>query len=105
MIGRPGIGRPGIGRPGIGSPGIGSPEPAAVADGTAPHDEHQPGCITCGDVARPMRVLHVDDARGLAVCVDEHERRETVDLGIVEAAAPGDTLLVHAGAALHREPA
>ena len=72
---------------------------------SAPRCDHDGGCITCGDTAVRMRVLAVDAARGLAVCVDADGRRETVDLGIVDAVAPGDTLLVHAGAALHREPA
>lgn len=51
-----------------------------------------------------MRVLAVDAAAELATCLDEDERRHTVDTGIVEDVAPGDTLLVHAGAALTREP-
>jgi hydrogenase maturation factor len=67
--------------------------------------DHDAGCITCGDTARRMRVLEVDEPRELALCVDEQERRHRVDTGIVGAVAPGDTLLVHAGAALAREPA
>jgi len=59
--------------------------------------------MTCGDTTRRMRVLEVDEPRELAVCVDEQERRHRVDTGIVGAVAPGDTLLVHAGAALVRE--
>ena len=51
-----------------------------------------------------MRVLEVDAERELAVCVDERERRHRVDTGIVGAVAPGEVLLVHAGAALVREP-
>lgn len=61
--------------------------------------------MTCGDIAARMRVLRVDEADGLAVCVDERERRITVETGIVGAVAPGDCLLVHAGTALAREPA
>jgi hydrogenase maturation factor len=67
--------------------------------------DHERGCITCGDTATRMRVLELDDARGLAVCVDAKGRRETVDVGIVDAVSPGEVLLVHAGTALRREPA
>jgi hypothetical protein len=70
-----------------------------------------------------MRVLAVNDGERLAVCVAESDcppgggrpregerlrdgqRRLTVDTGIVGPVAPGDTLLVHAGTALTREPA
>ena len=60
---------------------------------TCEHD----GCITCGDVAVSMRVLRVDEARGLALCADEQDRRETVEIALVPPVAPGDELLVHAG--------
>ncbi len=73
-----------------------STEPRCADDG---------GCITCGDVAVRMRVLRLDAVRGLAVCVDAQGRSETVDVGIVDAVAPGEVLLVHAGTALHKEPA
>ena len=33
------------------------------------------GCITCGDHAVELRVVSIDDARGLAVCADELRRR------------------------------
>jgi hydrogenase maturation factor len=58
-------------------------------------------CITCGDDGVPMRVLEVDDARGLALCEDEGGAHSTVEIALVDA-APGDTLLVHAGTALTR---
>jgi hydrogenase maturation factor len=67
--------------------------------------DHDGGCITCGDVAVRMRVLELDAVRRLAVCVDADGRSETVDVGIVEAVLPGDSLLVHAGTALHRDAA
>jgi hypothetical protein len=67
--------------------------------------DHGAGCLTCGDTATWVRVVEVDEARDLALCVDEGERRHTVDTGIAGAVAPGDTLLVHAGTALVREPA
>ncbi len=53
----------------------------------------------------PMRVLKVDALRALAACIDADGRSETVDVGLMEAVAPGEVLLVHAGAALQREPA
>ncbi len=65
-------------------------------------DHGEPGCVTCGDVASPMRVLAVDTADGLALCLDAHERRVSVDTGILDAVAPGEVLLVHAGTALAR---
>lgn len=76
---------------------------AARQTDVATRCDHDSGCITCGDVAVRMRVLELDAVRGLAVCVDADGRRETVDVGIVEAVAPGDALLVHAGTALHRD--
>ena len=57
------------------------------------------GCITCGDVGIEMRVLEVDEARGLALCEDADGRRETVEIGLVEAAA-GERVLVHAATAI-----
>jgi hydrogenase assembly chaperone HypC/HupF len=62
------------------------------------HDEH---CITCGDVAVEMKVLRVDDERGLALCEAEGEK-ETVEIELVGPVTPGDGLLVHAGTALQR---
>jgi len=76
-----------------------------VAPEPHPPIDHQLGCITCGDTATRMRVLDVDKPHELALCVDEQERRHRVDTAIVGAVAPGDTLLVHAGTALVREPA
>jgi hydrogenase maturation factor len=70
-----------------------------------PRHVHEGGCITCGDVAVRMRVLELNGVLGLAVCVDAEGRSETVDVGIVGAVAPGDVVLVHAGTALHKEPA
>ncbi len=69
--------------------------PAPVCD-----DEY--GCITCGDVAIPLTVLRVDEARGLALCEDEDGRRETVETDLVAPVAQGDRLLVHAGTAIAR---
>jgi len=57
-------------------------------------------CITCGDDGVPMRVVAVDDDRGLALCEAESGARESVEIALVDAVAPGDALLVHAGTAL-----
>jgi hydrogenase expression/formation protein HypC len=59
-------------------------------------------CITCGDDGVPMRVVRVDDARGLALCADEDGERATVEVELVAPVAPGDDVLVHAGTALVR---
>lgn len=60
------------------------------------------GCITCGDEANPMRVVKVDEARGLALCENAAGERSSVEVALVEPVAPGDVLLVHAGTALGR---
>jgi hypothetical protein len=49
-----------------------------------------------------MRVLAVDEARGLALCADERDRRETVEIALVAPVAAGDELLVHAATAIAR---
>jgi hydrogenase maturation factor len=61
-------------------------------------DDH---CITCGDEGVAMRVVAVDESRGLALCEEAEGSRSTVEIGLVDA-APGDRLLVHAGTALVR---
>ena len=60
------------------------------------------GCITCGDVAVEMTVLRVDELRRLALCATAGGEKETVETELVGDVAPGDELLVHAGAALQR---
>ena len=62
------------------------------------HADH--GCITCGDEAVPLRVLAVDEARGLALCADAQDRKESVEIALVEPVLPGDRVLVHAGTAI-----
>jgi HupF/HypC family len=74
----------------------GQPRPCAGEEDT---------CITCSDTASRMLVLEVDGLGELAICVDEQGRRRRVDTGIVGEVLAGDTLLVHAGTALFREPA
>jgi hydrogenase maturation factor len=56
-------------------------------------------CITCGDVAVPMRVLEVDESRCLALCESAEGERSTVEIALVDA-GPGDEVLVHAGTAI-----
>ncbi len=58
-------------------------------------------CITCGDDGVPMRVLRVDEARGLALCEGDNGGHQSVEIALVDAGV-GDTLLVHAGTALLR---
>jgi hydrogenase maturation factor len=60
------------------------------------------GCITCGDHAVELRVVSVDEARGLALCADELGASTEVDVGLVMPVQAGDRLLVHAGAAIGR---
>jgi hydrogenase maturation factor len=58
-------------------------------------------CVTCADEAVAMRVVAVDDARGLALCeTADGAARESVEIALVDAVAAGDALLVHAGTAL-----
>jgi hydrogenase maturation factor len=49
-----------------------------------------------------MRVLRVDDTRGLALCEAEDGAHSSVETALVEPVEIGDTLLVHAGTALVR---
>jgi hydrogenase expression/formation protein HypC len=56
-------------------------------------------CITCGDEAVSMRVLAVDETRGLGLCEDGEGARCTVEMALVDA-RPGDEVLVHAGTAI-----
>lgn len=63
------------------------------------------GCITCGDVAVPLRVLKVDQDRGLALCEDERGRHETVEIALVAPVEQGESVLVHAGTAIAGLPA
>jgi len=63
-------------------------------------DIEEPGCITCGDVALPLRVRSVDQDRMLALCTNESGERETVEIALVGDVSEGDELLVHAGTAI-----
>ena len=78
-----------------------------MSAGPAPHCDATPGCITCGDVAVPMRVVRVG-ADTSAVCADAADAAEEVACDLVWPVEPGDRLLVHAGVAIGRlagEPA
>ena len=66
----------------------------------APACDHTTGCITCGDEAVAMTVLKVDERRGLALCTDADERKESVEIALVAPVVPGDRVLVHAGTAI-----
>jgi hydrogenase maturation factor len=62
-------------------------------------------CVTCADEATAMRVVTVADRDSqLAVCVGEDGAPCTVDIGLLPDATVGESLLVHAGAALTRLP-
>jgi len=68
-----------------------------VSSASCRHDPH--GCITCGDEGIVMRVLQVDETRGLALCETAGGERSTVEIALVDA-GPGDEVLVHAGTAI-----
>lgn len=59
-------------------------------------------CVTCGDVALPLRVVALDADPDLARCADAGGREETVELALVGPVAVGEELLVHAGTAIAR---
>jgi hydrogenase expression/formation protein HypC len=59
-------------------------------------------CATCADEGVAMRVVAVDEDRGLALCAAPGGERASVEIALVGAVAPGDGLLVHAGTALTR---
>ena len=58
------------------------------------------GCITCGDEAVALRVLRLDDVRGLALCANDEGQTETVEVALVAPVTPGESILVHAGTAI-----
>jgi hydrogenase maturation factor len=59
-------------------------------------------CITCGDVAVPMRVVRTGGEDGLAECVSEDGDAASVDLSLIEDARQGDAVLVHACVAIQK---
>lgn len=72
-------------------------EPVAGCDVDVSGEEH---CITCGDVAEPLKVVTVDRERTLALCENADGARETVEIALVGDVAEGDELLVHAATAI-----
>ena len=78
---------------------------AVASRGMALDDAHcsaTEGCITCGDVAIELTVKAIDAERELALCADDEDRRETVEIALITPVAVGDRLLVHAGTAIAR---
>jgi hydrogenase expression/formation protein HypC len=61
-----------------------------------------PVCITCGDVAVPMRVVATGGEDGLAECVTADGEAAAVDVALVEGVTAGDAVLVHACVALSK---
>lgn len=68
----------------------------------SPTCEPEHGCITCGDEAVELRVVKLDEDRGLALCENAEGARQTVETALVLPVSPGDRLLVHAGTAIAR---
>ena len=62
--------------------------------------EHDSHCITCGDEAVALRVLRVDNERGLALCANASGEHTTIEIALIPPVAPGDGLLAHAGTAI-----
>jgi hydrogenase expression/formation protein HypC len=69
---------------------------------SSPHCAPDGHCVTCGDDGVPMRVLRLDESRGLALCSDKAGEHSTVEVALVAPVNPGDEVLVHAGTALVR---
>jgi hydrogenase assembly chaperone HypC/HupF len=74
---------------------LGDPAAAEFTD-CGPGDH----CITCGDVATPMRVVRIDEARELALCELQDGARATIEIALVAPVVVGDDVLVHAGTAI-----
>ena len=68
--------------------------------GIAGDEQYDFHCITCSDEALSARVLSVDEATRTAV-VQIGNATEEVDVSLLDAVLPGDTLLVHGGVALY----
>ncbi len=63
----------------------------------------QDGCVTCGDLVVPVRVLEVRE--GVALCEDRAGNQAEIATDFVSDVTPGDILLVHSGVAIAREEA
>ncbi len=79
-----------------------SPRPASSIEPT--NGGVECGCLTCGDVALPLRILEVDEATGLALCESKGGERESVEIALVGPLSVGDVVLVHAGTAIAEVP-
>lgn len=55
-------------------------------------------CVTCSDEGRMAEVVATQNAHRAEVLVAGH--RETIDVSLIDAVAPGDLVLVHAGVAI-----
>jgi hypothetical protein len=73
-------------------PGLLKPEPECTADGDVGSV-----CITCSDEGRPAEVVSVDGDEALVRTPDGQEH---IDVSLIEAPAPGDLVLIHAGFAI-----
>ena len=62
----------------------------------------QDGCLTCGDLGVPVRVVAVNGPA--AVCEDRTGRRAEIAVDFVRDVRRGDLLLVHKGVAIARIP-
>ena len=78
-------------------PGLLKPEPECTADG-----EVGSVCITCSDEGRPAEVVSVDGDEALVRTPDGQER---IDVSLIDAPAPGDLVLIHAGFAINSSTA
>jgi D-sedoheptulose 7-phosphate isomerase len=58
-------------------------------------------CVTCGDVAVPASVVHIE---GMNALVRTAQGDEAADLSLVGPVRPGDLVLVHGGVALEKLP-
>ena len=56
-------------------------------------------CVTCSDEALRVRILQIDEARGIAL-VKMNGLSEEVDITLVGPVTPGDVLLIHGGVAI-----
>lgn len=74
-------------------------EPVRPSDAKPSACDTDGHCVTCADEALPARVLHVDQATGLAV-VDLNGTTAEVDVTLVDEVRTGQVLLIHGGVAI-----
>ncbi|MGI8984468.1 MAG: HypC/HybG/HupF family hydrogenase formation chaperone, partial [Acidimicrobiales bacterium] len=73
-------------------PGLLKPAPDCAVGG-----EVGSVCVTCSDEGRPAEVVTVDGDEALVRTPDGQER---IDVSLIDAPAPGDLVLIHAGFAI-----